>query len=61
MNSYGLLCLTYVIKFNILLLLLKVFDFDLTVLLSSYSWQKASAFTVLVQLCLISYSLINKF
>jgi hypothetical protein len=32
MNSYGSLCLTHVIKFNTLLLLLKVFDFDLIVL-----------------------------
>jgi hypothetical protein len=33
MSPYRLLCLTYVIKFNTLLLLLKVFDFDLIVLL----------------------------
>jgi hypothetical protein len=49
MSPYGLLCSTYVIKFNTLLLLLKVFDFDLTVLLSLYSLQKAPDFTVLVQ------------
>jgi hypothetical protein len=60
MNPYSLLCSTYVIKFNTLLSLLKVFDFDLTVLPSSYSLQKVSAFTVLVQLRLISHSLINE-
>jgi hypothetical protein len=32
MNPYGLLCSTHVIKFNTLLSLLKVFDFDLIVL-----------------------------
>jgi hypothetical protein len=32
MNPYSLLYLTYVIKYNILLLLLKVFDFDLIIL-----------------------------
>jgi hypothetical protein len=31
-NPYSLLCLTYIIKFNTLLLLLKVFNFDLIVL-----------------------------
>jgi hypothetical protein len=31
-SPYGSLCLTHVIKFNILLLLLKVFDFNLIVL-----------------------------
>jgi hypothetical protein len=48
-SPYRLLCLTYVIKFNTLLLLLKVFDFNLTVLPPSYSLQKAPDFTVLVQ------------
>jgi hypothetical protein len=32
MNPYGSLCSTHVIKFNTLLSLLKVFDFDLIVL-----------------------------
>jgi hypothetical protein len=32
MNPYGSLCLTHVIKSNTLLLLLKVFNFDLIVL-----------------------------
>jgi hypothetical protein len=49
MSPYRLLCLTHVIKFNTLLSLLKVFDFDLTVLPPSYSLQKAPDFTVLVQ------------
>jgi uncharacterized membrane protein len=31
-NPYSLLCLTYIIKYNILLLLLKVFDFNLIIL-----------------------------
>jgi hypothetical protein len=60
MNPYGSLCSTHVIKFNTLLSLLKVFDFDLTVLPPSYSLQKAPAFTVLVQPRLISPSLINE-
>jgi hypothetical protein len=32
MNPYGSLCLTYVIKSNTLLSLLKVFNFDLIIL-----------------------------
>jgi hypothetical protein len=60
MNPYGSLCSTHVIKFNTLLSLLKVFDFDLTVLPPFVLFTESSRLYCLSTTRHIDLSLINE-